>query len=569
MSDKLELEANFDVKNLVGRRATNRWERVSVGDLLERVRWSFPEKEAIVAGAGACGAPRFSRLTYRAADELANQVANALLAKGLRRADTICFLCENSVEAYIAKLGVAKAGLVCAPINPRLPPDSQEYILSLLTPKFAFVDAELWAVASETLTKHEIRGAIIPIGGNQVPDGWVSFEQLVEGAPVTEPIVEIHGDDIWEILPTSGTTSMPKAVMLSHNHAYITAYSYALTHTRGLRFETDLRVCSLLPVIYHGPDQSQSFPAFLCGGTFIIGRQASAANCAALITRECPTHFWAGSPQLIEGLIEEVKDQPSKYDLSSLTSVMFSWASLPPSAADSMKLLTKNDELQLVGILGQIEAISCVRFWPDKWPDIYRASAPRINHIGLPTPILAASIMDDDGQLIEQAQRNVPGEIVYRSPAITAGYYMNAQATRDAFRYGWFHSGDCCMYDENGLLVMIDRYKDVVKSGGENVSTIRVEAVLSRHPAIQKVAVAGLPHARWSEAVTAFVILRPGESVTEKELLAFTRPHLAPFETPKAFVFVNTLPETVGGKVMKYALRKTFRDYYKSSKEVR
>jgi acyl-CoA synthetase (AMP-forming)/AMP-acid ligase II len=557
-------EQAFDVTNLVGRRATKRWERVSVGDLFERVRWSFPHKEAIVAGSGACGTPRFSRLTYEAADLLANRIANALIAQGLKRTDTVFFFCENSVEAYVAKMGVAKAGLVCAPINPRLSPDVQDYLITLLNPKFAFVDAELWPAARETFSRRNIPGAMIPIGGDQIPPGWKSFEHFVEGALDAEPDVEIHGDDIWEILPTSGTTSMPKAVMLSHNHAYITAYSYALTHTRGLRFESDLRVCSLLPVIYHGPDQSQSFPSFLCGGTFIIGRQATATNCASLITEERPTHFWGGSPQIIEALVEEVTLHPSKYDLTCLTSVMFSWASLPPTAADALKLLTKNSDLQLVGILGQIEAISCVRFWPDKWPELYRASAPHINHTGLPTPILAASIMDEQGNLIEQTRPNVQGEIVYRSPAVTAGYYKNEEATREAFRHGWFHSGDCCMYDENGLLVMIDRYKDVVKSGGENVSTIRVEAVVSRHPSVQKVAVVGLPHERWSEAVTAFVILRPGQSATEDDLIAFCRSHLAAFESPKAIVFVEKLPETVGGKVLKYVLRDTFRSHYQT-----
>lgn len=555
------LPVHIDVENLVGRRPVNRWERVSVGDLLERMRWSYPDKEAIVASSDACTSSRFARLTYRQADELANQVANALIARGLTQGDRVLFFCENTIEAYVAKFGVAKAGGVCAPVNPRMAPDVQDHLISMLQPKIAFVDAELWPKAAETFTRRGLAGVMIPINGDVRPPGWTTFEQFVDGVSVAEPAVPVHGDDIWEILPTSGTTSMPKGVMMSHNFAYIGAYSHALTHTRGLRFESDLRVCSVLPVIYHAPDQTQSFPAFLCGGTFIIGRQVNSQSFAALVSAERATHLWAGSPQFMEEMAQAVTSSPGKYDLTCLTSIMFAWASLDPAIADRLKEIC-GANVQLVEILGQTEAIPCSRFWPDKWPDIYRVSAPHINHSGLPVPILAASIMDEDGKLIDRSRANIAGEIVYRTPAVTAGYYRNEAATREAFRHGWFHSGDCCIFDDNGLLVMIDRYKDVVKSGGENVSTIRVEAIVRSHPAVQKVAVVGLPHARWSEAVTGVVVLKPGHSVADTELLDYCRERLAGFENPKGFIFVSELPETVGGKVLKYVLRDRYKGFY-------
>jgi acyl-CoA synthetase (AMP-forming)/AMP-acid ligase II len=157
----------------------------------------------------------------------------------------------------------------------------------------------------------------------------------------------------------------------------------------------------------------------------------------------------------------------------------------------------------------------------------------------------------------------VPGEAVYRSPAITAGYYQDEQATEHAFRHGWFHSGDSCVYDEQGLRIMIDRYKDIVKSGGENVSSIRVEAVLHEHPGVAKAAVVGLPHDRWGEAVTALVITDRSHPAAERELLDFCRERLAGFETPKSVIFVDQLPETVGGKVLKYKLRQEYRNAYR------
>jgi acyl-CoA synthetase (AMP-forming)/AMP-acid ligase II len=145
---------------------------------------------------------------------------------------------------------------------------------------------------------------------------------------------------------------------------------------------------------------------------------------------------------------------------------------------------------------------------------------------------------------------------------MTAGYYRNPEATAEAFRGGWFHSGDSTQVDEHGLRIMVDRYKDIVKTGGENVSSQRVEAVLYGHPAVLRAAVIGLPHERWGEAVTAVVVPREGATATEEELVAYCRERLAGFETPKAVVFAARLPETVGGKVLKYKLRSQHSDLY-------
>ena len=152
----------------------------------------------------------------------------------------------------------------------------------------------------------------------------------------------------------------------------------------------------------------------------------------------------------------------------------------------------------------------------------------------------------------------VPGEAVYRSPCITAGYYRDEEATSHALAHGWFHSGDSCAYDPTGAQVMVDRFKDIVKSGGENVSSTRVEAVLATHPAVDGVAVIGLPDDRWGEAVTAVVRRRRGSSPTEDDLIAFGRERLAGYEAPKRVFFVDAFPETVGGKVLKYRLREQF-----------
>jgi acyl-CoA synthetase (AMP-forming)/AMP-acid ligase II len=546
------MEPSFDVTSLYNRRAVNRWERTSVGDLLERVTWSFPDKEAMVGADGAFADPRLRRLTYRQADQLANQVADGLLARGLRRGDIVMLFCENSVEGILLKLGVAKAGLVCAPINPMMAPDMISAMIDLVTPKLAVVDAELWPRAEKSFAEKGLEVAVtITIGGDPVP-GSVSFTDFVAGRSSTEPDVEIHGDDIWEILFTSGTTALPKGVMISHTCSYMAALGFAQSLTRGLRIENDLRLCTYLPMLYHVGDQPFLYSTFLSAGTLVIGRRPNAAAIAASIAAERVTALWIGSPAMVAAL-DAALTADASLDVTCLKVAVYGWAALPPKTLASMKRHCGED-LLVFEIFGQTESISCHRFWPDKWSELYARTAPQQNYVGVPSPLLASIVMDLDGHDLAE-QPGVAGEAVYRSPSMMSGYYRDETATREAFRYDWFHSGDSCAYDDDGLRIMLDRYKDIIKTGGENVSSLRVEAVLNQCPGVDKAVVIGLPHARWGEAVTAVVVRSPGAAPTPEEIITFCRTVLAGYETPKDVVFVDSLPETVGGKVLKYKLR--------------
>jgi acyl-CoA synthetase (AMP-forming)/AMP-acid ligase II len=551
----------LDVTSLSQRRAVHRWERVGVGDILERLRWSVPGKEAIIGWAGAYASPEHARLSYAQADDLACQVASGLLGQGLRAGDRVMLLCENSVEAYLTKIGIAKAGLVCVPVNPSLAPDVISHLIEATEPAFAVVDAEAWPAAEKAFRDAGlVPGVTIPIGGDPVA-GSVSFADFVAGQPAAEPDAEIHGDDIWQILFTSGTTALPKGAMVSHHASHYAAYSFALTLTRGIRLECDLRLATFLPIIYHVADQVFTFPAFLSGGTLVIGRRPDPAQMAAAISREAVTALWGGSPAMAAALAGVLQADRLSYDPRSLKVMVYGWAALPPGVLASFKRMC-GDDFTAVEIFGQTEAISCHRFWPDKWPEVYRRTAPEQNYVGIPNPLLASTVMDEMGTTLAD-RPGVPGEAVYRSPAITAGYYRDLPATEHAFRHGWFHSGDSCVYDEQGLRIMVDRYKDIVKTGGENVSSLRVEAVLHQHPGVRKAAVVGLPHEHWGEAVTAIVVPDPAAPPDAGELIAFCRGRLAGFETPKQIVFVDALPETVGGKVLKYKLRRQYGDAYR------
>lgn len=550
-------QPHIDVTTLRGRRAVNRWERTSVGDMFERLTWSYPDQVAISGRPGAYADEQFARVTYRQADAVASRVAHALADAGLVPGDRVLMVCENSVEAFLAKVGIAKAGMVAAPINPNLATDVVTHLIGVLEPRFAIVDAEMWPKVEAAFAASDLAvGATITVGGGPVADS-PSFTDFIAGKPETEPDVVIHGDDIWQLLFTSGTTSMPKGAMLSHSMTHLAALNFSVSLSRSLRHESDLKLVVFLPIIYHIGDQIFPFGAFLAGGSMVLGRRPTPEATADAIAEERATALWNGSPQFAANLAAELDRRP-ELDVSSLTTLVYGWGALEPRVVEDLEKRCA-DGFVTLGIFGQTEAIACHRFWPTKWPEVYARSAPAVNYVGVPSPILASDVVDETGTPV----RGEPGEAVYRSPVIMAGYYRNEEATREAFRGGWFHSGDSAQIDEDGLRIMVDRYKDIVKSGGENVSSMRVESVLYGHPDVERAAVIGLDHPRWGEAVTAVVVPKAGTTPDADAIIAHCRERLAGFETPKAVVFADALPDTVGGKVLKYKLRAEHADLYR------
>ncbi|OZC29431.1 class I adenylate-forming enzyme family protein [Gordonia polyisoprenivorans] len=543
---------DIDVHSLRQRRADQRWNRMVVGDMFERVTWSSPDKIALTGWVGAYSDERFARLSYRQVDEAANQVAHALIDEGLVETDRVLLYCENSIEAIVTLFGIAKAGLVAVPVNPNLADDVLAWAVDHVEARFAVVDGAFAERAAPILDRAGCRlGVTIPLGG-PVAAGSRGFHEWIADAPNAEVDGPRHADDVWSILFTSGTTSMPKAVMATHTYSYMAGFAYAMSLSRGLEHDRDLVICTFLPILYHCGHNASVLPAVLSGGSLVVGRVPDAAALADAVTATKVTAVWAGSPAWAHNLALEGIARPD-VDLSSITVLMFSWGAMNPTIADDITNGV-GPQAKMLEVFGQTEAMSCYRFWPSQYPDKFEQVLGGTNYVGVPNPILAGDIVDADGASL-QGHPGIAGEAVYRSPCVTAGYYKDEVATREAFRGGWFHSGDSCRYDADGLQVMVDRFKDIVKSGGENVSSVRVEAVVAGHPDVERVAVIGVPDPKWGERVVAVVTPRAGHSLDTDAVIVYARERLAGFEAPKQVVVVDALPQTVGGKIMKYRLR--------------
>ena len=541
----------IDVDNLRNRRNDDRWNRVSVGDIIERMTWNNPDKVALVCTPDATINPQYQRVTYAEANRLINQVANALLARDLPPATCVAMFCDNSNEAWLTKIGIAKAGMVAAPINVMMAPDVMLDCLNHVGAKLAIFDQLQW----EKLGAQASAAGLEPIMiiGPEPVDGIDSFENFVEAQAETEPDVVIHGDDVWELLFTSGTTARPKAVMISHTYTYMNAYSHALTLTRGLPHEEDVCHAVFTPMVFHIGDHLCIFGPLLAGGTAVMGRKPEGHVMADTCTREKVTCLFGGAPQFVESLIKAVDERPFAYDLSAMTVMYYGWAPLAPGALAAFQRICGND-VMVYEICGQTEAVACHKFPIDLHKDMYLREAPATNHVGKPSPIMAATVFNEQGEDL-RGNKGVAGEAVYRSPAMFSGYYRDHEATKESLAGGWFHSGDSFVYHDEEVRLMVDRYKDIIKSGGENVSTIRVEAVLQQHPGVERAAVVGVTDDTWGEAVTACIIPKPEVDIDEAELIAFSRARLAGFETPKSVVIMEEFPTTVGGKILKYKIR--------------
>jgi len=509
--------------------------RIAIGDSLRRAAARQPDKVALIE--------RDRRLSYRDLDAQCNQFANYLLQSGLKKGDAVATLCLNSSELLIASYGIAKAGMVWVPINVLLIGEQLQYILEHVDAKLVIADDELLVRSRADVEARCSRIVVIQAAGLSAPAG-ASFAEALQGQSAVEPVVDIHERDIAQIMYTSGTTARQKGVAISHLGVYLA--------TLGNIIETGIQrndVTAAVMPIFHCAQHALVASFIHNGATLVIMRKFEPeAYMRAVAEHKLSWIF------LLPMMYRAILDHPKRKSLD-LTSLRYCLYAMQPMDRPTLIRLTEEICPNFALASGQTEtypAFTCFR--PEfqlskKGP--YWGSASLINDV---------AIIDDEGQFMPQGS---VGELVVRGPNVMMGYYKDPVATAEARKFDWHHTGDLCYLDEDAQVVFVDRKKDMIKSGGENVASITVESVLLGHPQIANAVVVGLPHAHWIEAITAFVVLKPGENTTAEDVIAFCKSRLGRHEVPKEVVFMQQLPMTATGKLQKNVLRKEFGDYFK------
>jgi long-chain acyl-CoA synthetase len=515
--------------------------RIALGDVIHRSARRFGERTALIEGE--------HRLSYRALDAASNRFAHHLLGLGLARGERVGMLCNNSIQMVIAMLGIQKAGLVWVPINTALAVDAIGYILAHAEVRHVVIDTALHAKPElrELLQATGVSPFLCVLDGDTPPQGISTVPQAIAQGPETLPDVDIDSADLALIMYTSGTTGRQKGVM--HSHASVHSVLFSNMVEWGSSPERADVWSSVLP-LFHCGQHTVLMSALSVGGAVVVLRGFDPGAMLAAIERHKIT-VMVGLPMMYGALLAH--PQRTARDLSSLRLCVYAMA--PMSRTLLLRLL---DEFcpNFALVSGQTE------MYPGA--TIFEASEQRKrfgSYWGVGTLVNEVAVMGDDGELLAPGQ---VGEIVFRGPNVMLGYYKDVEATANAQRFGWHHSGDLGKMDGEGQLIFLDRLKDMVKSGGENVPSIKVEEVLLRHPGVMNAAVVGLPHEHWGEAITAFVTRRPDAPADfdEAALTAHCKEHLGGFEVPKQIIFLAALPMTSTGKIQKFELRKAHQDNY-------
>ncbi|WP_224389711.1 AMP-binding protein [Pseudonocardia sp. ICBG1293] len=514
-------------RNLIG--------RVNVADALTRSAAARPAQVAVVDGDRS--------FTYAGLDAWVSRLARGLAARGYARGDALALASGNSAEFLAVYYACARLGLVCVPVNLGWRPDEVAYVLGHSRARGIVVESQLVAALAPAWARVPAVTDVFVAPGTGGPVGSATplAELETDGGPV-EVLVEDR--DPLSYLYTSGTTSFPKGVATSHLAVTMESFSAALDSG----WSAADRFLAMMPMFHTAQLNAFCTPAVLVGATIHVARGFEPSAFLDTVERERITQVF-GLPMMYRGALEH----PSfaGRDLSSLRRAVYAMAPMPEPL---IRACLDGFGCDFALLFGQTEMSPCTTlFRPEH----------QLSHIGaVGTPItgVQVAIMDDDGALLGPGEQ---GEIVYRGPSTMNGYLDDEAATAEAFRHGWFHSGDIGSFGEDGVLWFADRSKDVIKTGGENVASLEVErAVYTAAPQVAEVVVVGLPHERWSEAITAVVVPRPGATVDPDALLAALRGHLDGYKVPKSVIVVDELPRTSTGKIRKNVVREAHTGHY-------
>ncbi len=504
----------------------------------------FGSKDGVV-----CDQQRF---TYRQFNERCDRLSNALLKLGMQKGDRLAYLsfnCHRLLEAYF---GVPQIGAILLPLNIRLSPEELAYILNDAEPRVLFFDPEFIPLVEALRPQLKAVEDYIPL--RDTKPAWAhakSYDELLaEADPVEIDYRDIDENSVAELFYTSGTTAHPKGVMLTHRNLYLHAF-YAALALRGDDRDVHLYTIPLFHVNSWGAPQVFT----LTGGRHVIIRKFDPAAAMELIQRERVTRL-----QVVATMIIAMLNHPnfSKYDLSSVKEVIMGGA--PTSTALVREIERKMSGCRAFGGYGLTETsplITLAQRKAHRQNDPEELNLRRQATAGHPIAGSEIRVLTPEGREVMPDGLEV-GEVVVRGDVVMQGYWRQPEATANVIHDGWFHTGDLATVDDEGYILIVDRGKDMIISGGENIASAEIERVIYGHPAVMECAVIAVPDDTWGEVPKAIVTLKPGQQATDTEIVALCRQHLAGFKVPKSVELVESLPKGGTGKILKRVLREKY-----------
>jgi acyl-CoA synthetase (AMP-forming)/AMP-acid ligase II len=471
------------------------------------------------------------------------RLASALRELGVNRGDRVAMLSVNSDRYVEYLLAVPWADAVLNPVNVRWSPAEVAYSLADSGSTVLFVDDNFVSMVPALREAHSGLRTVIHCGDGEPPDGMVSYEELISAhQPV--PDVRRGGQDLAGVFYTGGTTGFPKGVMLSHAALVTSALGLVAT---GRTFVTGDRFLHVAPM-FHLADLATFNAVLMLGGSHVMVPAFKPRAVLDAIQRHRVT-----ATLLVPTMIQLVVDDPAVagFDLASLRSVVYGASPISPAVLDrAMKVFDSADFTQGYGMTELAPLATLLS------PEDHRNGA-LLRSAGRAAPNTEIRVVDPDGL---EVPAGTQGEITVRGGNVMQGYWNKPEETAAVLRDGWMHTGDGGYLDEDGYLFVVDRLKDMIVSGGENVYSIEVENALAEHPAVAQCAVIGVPDAQWGERVHAVVVLRDGVPATAEELRAHSKSLIAGYKTPRSIEFADSLPISGAGKILKRELRRKYWD---------
>lgn len=512
--------------------------------MIERTASIYPNKMAVVHGD--------IRRTWSETLTRCRQLGDALVKSGVQKGDTVSFMAANTPELYEAHFGVALSGGVLNALNTRLDSAAIAFILNHAKTKYLFTDLEFSGIIRDAmkLVHHDM--VVIDIvdsqfeGGERLSD--TTYEEFIATGDGTQEGLRPASE--WDAISlnyTSGTTGNPKGVVYHHRGAYLNAMSNVISW--GM--DKSAKYLWTLPM-FHCNGWCFPWTIAAIGGTNVCLRQVRVEPIYDALKNEKVTHF-CGAP-IVLNMLNNVSDE-MKEGINHQVKVMTAGAAPPAAVIEGMERMG----FDVTHVYGLTEtygpSVQCV--WHDEWDDkpLIEKAALKARQ-GVRGPVLEG-LMVADPETLEPRPKDgeTIGEIFMRGNNVMKGYLENPGASEEAFEGGWFHSGDLAVWHEDGYLEIKDRSKDIIISGGENISSIEIEDTLYGHPSVMEAAVVARPDEKWGETPCAFIALKPGGEASEKEIISYCREHMAHFKTPRSVVF-GELPKTSTGKIQKFILRK-------------